>query len=395
MIATALATSQMQTEAFSFMGETKHIITLDPAMGAQIGSAIQGNTDGFFEQLSVSLPKIGPAFIALGKDFAISTQPIRAEIVKGTLAVATVITSAILIKHLSSKYINKYVFRPKLVDKQSDDSLFGRIKSLFHKPKNLRDYMVMNNELEANLNDIIEMTATIKRNGGQFENTLLHGAPGTGKTLFAELLAQQCGMRYRIISAANVSQFLADGTAVEELKNLFSEAHRSTKGTIIFFDEAEAFLGKRKNMHAAAQNALQEFLKQTGSPSQKIMVIAATNHPEMLDDAVLSRFGTTIHFPLPDVQARHDQLIMHIKSIFESPIGKKIDYQYLQNDAHIMDMAVRLEKCSGRTLQQCVNKIYQKTLATKNLTVDARLVNEVINRMLQNQVDLQKGAPAA
>lgn len=395
MIGIAFATSQIQTEAFSLMAETKHIITLDPGMGAQIGSVIQGNTDGFFEQLSVSLPKIGPAFIALGKDFALSTQPMRAEILKGTLATATVITSAMLLRHLGAKYINKYVFKPKLIDKQSDDSLFGRIKSFFHKPKNLLDCMVMNNELEANLTDIMEMTASIKRNGGQFENTLLHGAPGTGKTLFAELLAQHCGMRYRIISAANVSQFLADGTAVEELKNLFSEAHRSNKGTIIFFDEVETFLGKRKNMNAAAQNALQEFLKQTGSPSQKIMIMGATNHPEMLDDAVLSRFGTTVRFPLPDVQARHDQLIMHIKNILENPTGKKVDYQYLQNDAHIMDMATRLEQCSGRTLQQCVNKIYQKALATNQLMIDADLVNEVINRMLQNQVDLKKSAPAA
>jgi ATPase family AAA domain-containing protein 3A/B len=305
-------------------------------------------------------------------------------LLKVVTCLAAISSTSYLVQKAGEKYIKNVFFEPSLIERKSTSGWLKTITSWFKRKSsidNLKNHMIIDEKLEKSLKSIMTMAANTKNNGGQFENILLYGSPGTGKTLFAQLLAEYCGMDYAIIPGANVSQFLAKGEAVEKINELFEWATTSKKGTIIFLDEAETFLADRKDLSNEAQNALNAFLAKTGTPSTNVLIIAATNRPEILDRAVLSRFGSTIEFPLPDLQARIAQLNMHIKAIFGNQRNKKVDYALLQKSPYICELAQRLDGCSGRTIQQLVNRILQYALAQNLSTISASLVNEAILRI--------------
>ena len=341
------------------------------------GDLFRNNADKFFAQLAISLPKMGPGIIRLGESIGQAMIPARIEIFKGVLGVSGIITTAFLIKYLGSKYITKYMYEPALVEKKSS--------KWFNRPANLielNNHMVINEQREKDLNYIMMMTKNIKINGGQFENILFFGEPGTGKTLFATLIAEYSGMDYAIIPAANVSQFLTTGTAVEELNKLFEWASKSRNGTILFFDEAETFLADRSLLSMNAQNVLNSFLTKTGTPSNKIMIICATNRPNILDKAINDRF-LKIEFPLPDLNARIAQLNLHIKKIFKEQTGKKIEYCRLQDKEFIINFAKQLENHSGRVIQKFINRLRQVALAQNTLVITDELIDQVLKQTLK------------
>lgn len=311
------------------------------------------------------------AMEGMGTGYAKVIAPIRNELIIGTLGFGAVTTLAYLAKIAGEKYIKRFFYEPSLIEKQSS----ALSLSWFTKPAKISDYMVISDALDKQLNYIISTTKNVKKHGGTYDNILEYGEPGTGKTLYGKLLAQNSGMKFAFVPGANVSQFLANGTAVEELNNLFNWAEK-TGGAILFFDEAEIFLGDRSKLSAAAQNALSAFLVRTGTPSSKFMVIAATNRPSALDKAVLSRFGVKVEFPLPDKNARKKQLEMHIRDVFTKQRGTKVAYDYLTNN--IDDIANRSEGFSGRTLQQFVNRLRQMALAQGILAVNKAMVDEAI-----------------
>lgn len=326
----------------------------------------------------------GNALENLGRGVGRAIVPIRNQIFKTNAMAVLPLLSASLIFFAGKKYIQKFWYEPGLIEKQYRYTMARRLLALLKKSRPveevIREHMVVSDQLAAQLGYIMKSTATVKANGGQFENVLLHGAPGTGKTLFAQLLAQHCGMDYAIVPAANVSQFLASGKAVEELNRLFDWAAKSSRGTILFFDECETFLKDRTKLSDAAHNALASFLVKTGTPSDKIMIVCATNMlPEQLDSAALSRLGLRVGFPLPDLEAREQQLKMHIGKIFgEQKVGVVVAYEYLQNDANVTYIAHKLSGCSGRTIQKFVNRLRQRALAEDMRAIDRELVDKVI-----------------
>jgi Holliday junction resolvasome RuvABC ATP-dependent DNA helicase subunit len=325
----------------------------------------------------------------LGKAYASVLRPILRQVIISAACLAAIGAGSLLIQKIGEKYIKKFFFEPSLIERKSTGNGFIKTVTSWFTAKNnvldLKHHMIIDEKLESSLTSIMTMAAYTKNNGGQFENILLYGKPGTGKTLFAQLLAEHCGMDYAIIPGANVSQFLAKGEAVEKINELFAWAEKSSKGIIIFFDEAETFLADRKTLSNKAQNALNAFLAKTGTPSTNILIIAATNRPEILDSAVLSRFGSTIEFPLPDQKGRVAQLIMHIKNIFENQRSKSVDYTILQDTSYIDQLARRLDGCSGRTIQQLVNRILQYALAQNLLAINTSLVDEAIVRIKEKQ----------
>ncbi|HSW73670.1 MAG TPA: AAA family ATPase [Candidatus Limnocylindria bacterium] len=322
----------------------------------------------------------------LGEAAGQAVVPVRNQFIKGTVGVVGAITVAALVIYAGRKYMRKYLYRPALVEESSP----GFWRRLFvwsrqSQPFRLEDHMVIDERLAKDLNYLVKMTQNVKKNGGTFENVLLFGKPGTGKTLSIKLIAKNCNMDYMIIPAANVSQFLANGTAVEELNNLFATAAASRRGTIIVFDECETYLADRKTLDARAQEALGIFLSKTGTPSNKIMIAGTTNRPEALDPAVLSRFGKPIEFPLPDQTARYNQIIMHVRDTFAQQKGTVVAYDYLNVPENIKSMAARLEGCSGRALQKGINRLRQLALAEDTLTITAELVDRVIEQLQKEQ----------
>lgn len=151
-------------------------------------------------------------------------------------------------------------------------------------------------------------------------SALFYGPPGTGKSLTARRLASSCGLDFGIMSGGNVLSLREE--AVPELRKVFTWANRFG-GFLLFIDEAEAFLSSRSGSVGSVyvQAAVSFFLAQTTESSHSLIIILATNRPEDLDDAVLSRLPFQIEFGRPSramlqslVADRHESLSHEARS---------------------------------------------------------------------------------
>ncbi|XP_036323458.1 spastin, partial [Rhagoletis pomonella] len=137
---------------------------------------------------------------------------------------------------------------------------------------------------------------------------LLFGPPGNGKTLLARAVATECSATFLNISAASLtSKYVGDGEKL--VRALFAVA-REMQPSIIFIDEVDSLLSERSsNEHEASRRLKTEFLVEfdglPGNPEgDRIVVLAATNRPQELDEAALRRFTKRVYVSLPDMDTR-------------------------------------------------------------------------------------------
>jgi len=124
--------------------------------------------------------------------------------------------------------------------------------------------IVLENSLDSQLRRVAVSTANTKKNRAPYRHLLLHGPPGTGKTMFAKGLAHHSGLEYAILTGGDIAPLGRD--AVTELHKLFDWAKTSRKGLLLFVDEADAFLQSRERTKISEdqRNALNAFLYRTG-----------------------------------------------------------------------------------------------------------------------------------
>jgi len=146
------------------------------------------------------------------------------------------------------------------------------------------------------------------------KGVLLYGPPGTGKTLLAKAVATESGYSFFSITASSItSKYLGEGEKM--MKALFSVA-RMQQPAVIFFDEIDALMSSRKESeHEASRRVKTEFMTQIDgaltNASDRLLVMAATNIPWEIDEAVLRRMVKRIYVPLPDESSRRS-LIKHM-----------------------------------------------------------------------------------
>ena len=136
---------------------------------------------------------------------------------------------------------------------------------------------------------------------------LLFGPPGTGKTMLAMAASNMLKATFFNVSVDRVlSRYVGDSPRM--IAAVFRVAYKKAP-SIIFFDEVETLVVKRDSGRETAIGLVQTFLTELDGFKSKqlekpVIVIAATNKPWMLDEAVLSRFEKRIYIPLPDRKAR-------------------------------------------------------------------------------------------
>ncbi len=148
---------------------------------------------------------------------------------------------------------------------------------------------------------------------------LLYGPPGTGKTLLARAVAGEIDAPFFAVSAAQIlSKWV--GEAEQNVRQLFQQA-KSRPRAVMFFDEAEALGGRRGEessgvMQRVVGQILQEMEGFHSDGARNVLVMAATNVPWQMDEALLrpGRFDQAVYIPLPDEPARQLLLEIHLRS---------------------------------------------------------------------------------
>jgi len=203
---------------------------------------------------------------------------------------------------------------------------------------------------------------------------LLMGPPGTGKTLIAKALAHESEVNFISVKGP---EFLSKwvGESEKAVRETFRKA-RSAAPCIIFFDEIDAIAGMRGRdigSHVTESVMSQLLTEMDGLEGLKdVILLAATNRPDMLDPALLrpGRFGRHIEIPLPDKIARLEILKIHL--------GEKP----LDNDVNKEKIAERLEGYTGADIQGICEEAtlltIRKALADSSIkTDDAESVKQV------------------
>lgn len=157
---------------------------------------------------------------------------------------------------------------------------------------------------------------------------LLYGPTGCGKTYFIEKMADELGISYIKVVPDDLASTLVHGTQ-EKIGEVFRNAERKAP-TLVFFDEFDAMVPHRTNDDRNYQNGeTNEFLCMLNNAAEKgIYVLAATNHPERIDKAILraGRISEMIYVDMPDSKARESLFRLELSNL---PAAEDIDYERL------------------------------------------------------------------
>ena len=189
------------------------------------------------------------------------------------------------------------------------------------------------------------------------KGVLLYGKPGTGKTLIAKAIAGEADVPFISMSGSEFIEMFA-GLGASRVRKLFEKA-RKLSPCIVFIDEIDA-IGSRRTSNSGAETENNQTLNQLlvemdgFSSEETIIVLAATNRPEMLDKALLrpGRFDRQITIPTPDLKGRLEILKIHSED-------KK-----LSNEVNLMSIAEDTAGFTGAELANILNEA--AIIATKN-----------------------------
>jgi len=207
----------------------------------------------------------------------------------------------------------------------------------------------------------------------QPKGALLVGPPGTGKTLLAKAVAGEANVPFFSISGSDFVEMFV-GVGASRVRDLFKQASQKAP-CIIFIDEIDA-IGKSRDGQFGGNDEREQTLNQLLSEmdgfdsSKGVVILAATNRPEILDKALLrpGRFDRRIIVEKPDLKGREDILKVHIKNVKVSP------------DVDLHEIALATSGAVGADLANMVNEAALRAVRMKR--------GEVIQEDLMEAVEI-------
>ena len=244
---------------------------------------------------------------------------------------------------------------------------------------------------------------------------LLCGKPGTGKTLIAKAIAGEAGVPFISMSGSEFIEMFA-GLGASRVRKLFEKAKKIAP-CIIFIDEIDAIGARRTNASGAEsennQTLNQLLVEMDGfDTNETVIVLAATNRPEMLDKALLrpGRFDRQITIAAPDARGREEILKIHgknkkfaddidLKNIAEDTAGfTGAELANVLNEAAIVATINKHKKIQMNDLEEAVKKVtvglekHSRVISDKDkrLTAYHEAGHAIVSKFLETQTDVKE-----
>lgn len=208
------------------------------------------------------------------------------------------------------------------------------------------------------------------------KGVLLYGPPGTGKTLLAKAVAGEAGVPFFSISGSDFVEMFV-GVGASRVRDLFDQAKKSAP-CIIFIDEIDA-VGRQRGAglgggHDEREQTLNQLLVEMDgfSANEGIIMIAATNRPDILDPALLrpGRFDRQIVVDRPDIKGRQEILKVHVKG---KPMGEDVELEVI---------AQRTPGFTGADLSNLVNEAALLTARRDKKVINMPEMEEAAERVI-------------
>lgn len=234
-------------------------------------------------------------------------------------------------------------------------------------------------EVKEELQEVVEFLKTPKKFvelGAKIpKGVLLYGPPGTGKTLLAKAVAGESGVAFFSISGSDFVEMFV-GVGASRVRDLFEQAKKNAP-CIIFIDEIDA-VGRQRGAgvgggHDEREQTLNQLLVEMDgfSANEGIIIIAATNRPDILDPALLrpGRFDRQVPVGRPDVRGREEILKVHVR---KKPLASNVDLSViakqtsgftgadlanLVNEAALLSARLGLKKIGMQQLEQSIERV--------------------------------------
>jgi cell division protease FtsH len=237
-------------------------------------------------------------------------------------------------------------------------------------------------EAKAELQEIVDFL----KNAGKYtrlgakipKGVLLVGPPGTGKTLLAKAIAGEAGVPFFSISGSEFIELFV-GLGAARVRDLFEQAKQQAP-CIVFIDELDALgrsraaVGANVGGHDEREQTLNQLLAEMDgfNPNTGVLLLAATNRPEVLDPALLrpGRFDRQVVVDRPDKIGRQAILNVHVRRV-------KLD-----QDVDLAKLAARTPGFAGADLANLINEAALLAARQDSLTVTMANFNEAIERVI-------------
>lgn len=208
------------------------------------------------------------------------------------------------------------------------------------------------------------------------KGVLLVGPPGTGKTLLARAVAGEAGVPFFTISGSDFVEMFV-GVGASRVRDLFETAKKNAP-CIVFIDEIDA-VGRQRGAglgggHDEREQTLNQLLVEMDgfSPNEGIIIMAATNRPDILDPALLrpGRFDRQITVDRPDVKGREEVLKVHARN---KPLGDDVDLKVI---------ARRTPGFTGADLENLLNEAALLAARKNQKVIHMLEIDEAIDRVI-------------
>jgi len=209
---------------------------------------------------------------------------------------------------------------------------------------------------------------------------LLFGAPGTGKTLIAKAIANEAKANFITIKGPElISKWV--GQSEKAIREVFKKAKQSSP-SIVFLDEFESIAGTRRTASGDGSDVMNRVVNQLLSSMdgvegmEGVIVVAATNRPEMIDPALLrsGRFERVLHIPPPDTAAMKEILKIHTADM---PLGR----------FKLNDLASSLQNYTGADIEAICREAALIAMRAERKTVSKKHFEQAIERVRPTVTD--------